>query len=138
MKIFRTVGIVAVAVLLVSAFLPWAYIDFGLLHKAVLTGMDTGKTNYGKPAILNLVFAPLFLITIFIPKVWAKRTGIFLGVLVLAWNLRNFYLFSCEMGYCPERRIGLYLTVLAAIAVMVSAVLPYVPEKDVEVRTGQE
>jgi len=130
MKIFRTIGILSVVLLVISAFLPWAYIDYGLLHKAVLTGMDTGKTNYGKPAILNLVFGCLFLMTIFIPKVWAKRTGIFFAVIVLAWNLRNFNLFPCEMGYCPERKIGLYLTLLSAIAIMVCSVLPYVPEKN--------
>lgn len=119
---------VAVVLLGISAFLPWAYIDHGLLHKAVLTGMDTGKTNYGKPAILNLIFAPLFLATVLIPRVWAKRTGIFLAVVLLAWNLRNYYLFPCEMGYCPERRIGLYLTLLSALAIMVASVLPYMPE----------
>lgn len=127
MKIFRTIGILAVVLLVVSAYLPWAYIDYGLLHRAVLTGMDTGKTNYGKPAFLNLIFGALFLITVLIPRVWAKRIGIFFAIVVLAWNLRNYFLFACEMGYCPEKKIGLYLTVLAAILVMICALLPYVP-----------
>lgn len=130
MKIFRYIGIFSVILLIGSAFLPWVYIDYGTLHEALLTGMDTGATNYGKPGILNLFFGVLFLGTIFIPKVWAKRTGIFFGVVILAWNLRNFFLFQCEMGYCPEKRIGLYLSLLAGIMVMVCAVLPYVPEQD--------
>lgn len=130
MKFVRSAGILAASVLIVSAYLPWAYIDYGLLHHALLTGMDTGKTNYGSPGMLNLFFGVLFLVTIFIPKVWAKRSGIFFGVVLLAWNLRNFYLFQCEMGYCPEKRIGLYLSLVAAIAVMVCSVFPYVPEKD--------
>lgn len=129
MKIFRTVGILAVVLLIASAYMPWAYINYGLLHNAVLTGMDTGKTNYGKPAVLNLIFGVLFLATVLIPRVWAKRLGIFFAIVVLAWNLRNYFLFPCEMGYCPERRIGLYLTLLAAVAIMVSALLPYVPER---------
>ncbi|HEX5554772.1 MAG TPA: hypothetical protein VFX43_16135 [Chitinophagaceae bacterium] len=130
MKIFNRIGIAAVIVLIVSAFLPWAYIDFGLLHNALLTGMDTGATTYGKPGILNIFFGVLFLATVLIPKLWAKRIGIFLGVVILAWNLRNYFLFHCEMGYCPDRRIGLYLSLLAGIAIMVCAVLPYVPEKE--------
>lgn len=128
MKIFRTIGIAAVILLFISAYLPWVYINFGKLHHAFLTGMNTGITNYGKPAILGLFFSLLFLITIFIPKIWAKRTGILFGVIVLAWGIRNYFLFTCEMGYCPHRQIGLYLTVLASIAIMVSSLLPYVPE----------
>lgn len=132
----RPISIAAVILLIGSGFLPWAYINFGTLHDALLTGMDTGATNYGKPALLSIMFAVLFFITIWIPKVWAKRTGLFLAVVILAWNLRNFFLFQCEMGYCPEKRIGLYLTLLAAIAIMVCAALPYVPEKD-EVTTSK-
>lgn len=129
MKIMRPISIVAVVLLVVSGFLPWVYIDFGTLHHATLTGMDTGATNYGKPALLSIIFAVLFFITIWISKVWVKRTGLFLGVLILAWNLRNFFLFQCEMGYCPEKRIGLYLALLSAIAIMICAALPYVPDK---------
>lgn len=132
MKIFRTIGIAAVILLFISAFLPWVYINFGKLHNAFLTGMNTGITNYGKPAILGLFFGILFLITIFIPKVWAKRTGILFAVIVLAWAIRNYLLFTCEMGYCPQRQIGLYLTVLASLAIMVSALMPYVPETEKE------
>jgi hypothetical protein len=132
MKIFNRIGMAAVIVLIGSSFLPWAYIDYGLLHNALLTGMDTGATNYGKPGILNIFFGVLFFITILIPKVWAKRTGIFLAVVILAWSLRNFFLFRCEMGYCPEKRIGLYLCLIAAGVIMVCAVLPYLPEKEQE------
>lgn len=129
MKIMRPVSIAAVILLIISGFLPWVYIDFGTLHHAMLTGMNTEGTNYGKPAFLSILFSILFFITIWIPKVWAKRTGLFFGVVILSWNLRNFYLFQCEMGYCPEKKIGLYLTLLAAIVIMISAALPYVPEK---------
>ena len=130
MKTFRTIGIAAIILLFISAFLPWVYINFGKLHDAYLTGMNTGITNYGKPAILGLFFSFLFLITVFIPKVWAKRTGIFFAVIVLAWGIRNYFLFTCEMGYCPHRQIGLYLTLLASLAIMVSALTPYVPEEE--------
>lgn len=132
MKIFRTIGIAAVILLFISAYLPWVYINFGKLHNAFLTGMNTGITEYGKPAILGLFFSLLFLITIFIPKVWAKRTGILFAVIVLAWGIRNYFLFTCEMGYCPHRQIGLYLTVLASLAIMASALMPYVPEGKME------
>lgn len=129
MKIMRPISIAFVILLLVSGFLPWAYIDFGTLKDTLLTGMDTGATNYGKPAVMNFIFGVLFFITILIPKVWAKRTGLFFAVVILAWNLRNFFLFQCEMGYCPEKKIGLYLVLLSSIAIMVCATLPYVPEK---------
>ncbi len=126
------IGIAAVILLFISAYLPWVYINFGKLHNAFLTGMNTGITEYGKPAILGLFFSLLFLITIFIPKVWAKRTGILFAVIVLAWGIRNYFLFTCEMGYCPHRQVGLYLTVLASLAIMASALMPYVPEGKME------
>jgi hypothetical protein len=36
------------------------------------------------------------------------------------------------MGYCPHRQVGLYLTVLASLAIMASALMPYVPEGKIE------
>ncbi len=129
MKAFRIVGILSVVLLFVSAFLPWVYINSGDLHNATLTGMDTGASLYGKPALLGLIFAVLYLITIFIHKVWIKISGVFFGVVVLAWTIRNYTLFQCVLNYCPEKKIGLYLTVLAALGIMVAALVPYMPDK---------
>lgn len=137
MKIFRTVGIASVVLLFISAFLPWVYINFGLLHNAFLSGMNTGHTNYGKPAILGLFFATLFFITILIPKVWAKRLGIFFAVIVFSWAGRNYFLFRCEMGYCPHRQIGLYLTILASLGVLIASLLPYVPEEEQNIESDK-
>lgn len=130
MKIFRTLGIIACLVIVISAFLPWVRIE--LIHDTY-TGMYTGKDNYyGKPGYINIFFAILFLVFSLINRVWAKRTNIFFGALIAAWNLRNLIVLThCEMGYCPQKMIGLYLTVLSAAVILVAALLPYVPEERV-------
>lgn len=129
MKAFRTAGILSVILLFISAFLPWVYINSGDLHHATLTGMDTGTSVYGKPALMGLIFALLYLITIFLHKVWIKVAGVFFGVVVIAWAIRNYTLFQCALNYCPDKKIGLYLTMLAALGIMVAALVPYMPDK---------
>src|SRR5690625_2200666 len=121
MKIFRTIGILSVLLLFVSAFLPWVYINSGDLHDATLTGLNTGDSVYGKPALLGLIFAGLFFITIFFYKIWVKVAGVFFGVVVIAWSIRNYVLFRCVLDYCPERKIGLFLPVIASLGIVLAA-----------------
>lgn len=128
MKIFRTIGIIACIVIIISAFLPWVRIE--LVHDTY-TGMYTGKDNYyGKPGYINIFFAVLFFLFSFINKLWAKRTNIFIAALITAWNIRNLIVLThCEMGYCPQKMVGLYLTVLAAALILVAGLLPYMPDR---------
>ncbi len=131
MKIFRTLGAIACVIMIVSAFLPWIRIE--LIHDTY-TGMYTGKDNfYGKPGYINIFFSGLFFILIFVNRVWAKRLNIFFGALLAAWTIRNVLVFThCEMGYCPQKLIGIYLVILAAIFILLAALLPYMPEKKVD------
>lgn len=130
MKIFRTVGVAAALLAIVSAYLPWVYIDAGTLH-GTLSGMNTRGSNFGEPGLLTITFAILFLLSAVIPRVWAKRAGLFFAVVIVAWNIRNLALFTrCEMGYCPVLRVGMYLTLVASAAIMLAAVLPYMPPRE--------
>lgn len=125
MKLFRNIGFASVVLLAASSFLPWVYI--APIHET-LTGMSTPHTNYGSPALLSLILAALYLACLLIPRLWAKRSGIFLAAFLVAWNLRNYLIMTrCEMGYCPEKKIGIYLVELFSLLILASACVPYLP-----------
>lgn len=125
MKLFPTIGIASVVLLAATSFLPWVYI--APIH-TTLTGLSTPHTNYGSPAILSLILSALYLACILIPRLWAKRTGLFLAAFVVAWNLRNYLIMTrCEMGYCPEKKWGIYLILVFSLLILISACVPYLP-----------
>lgn len=76
MKIFRTPGALACIIMIISVFLPRVRIE---PIRDIYPGMYTGRNNfYRKPGYINIFFASLFLVFIFIREVWTKRTNIFI------------------------------------------------------------
>lgn len=121
-RILKWVGILAVLLQVAAAFLPWVYIES---KELTLTGMDTTGTNYGKPSYLHLVFAAFFLLFTLIPRLWAKRVNLLVVALNLAWALRNFFMVaSCQGGECPVKKAGLFLSLLASVLMLLSALFP--------------
>lgn len=121
-RVLKWVGILAVLLQVAAAFLPWVYIES---KELTLTGMDTTGTNYGKPSYLHLVFAAFFLLFTLIPRLWAKRVNLLVVALNLAWALRNFFMVaSCQGGECPVKKAGLFLSLLASVLMLLSALFP--------------
>lgn len=117
-KIF---GLLSVAVVIISVFLPWITIESKHL---VFTGVSTGASRFGQPGKLTIIVAVITAILLLIPGKVGARFNLFAGSFLIAWSFRNFLLFSrCEMGECPERGIGLYLCLAAAIATFVCVLL---------------
>ena len=108
--------------LLVACFLPWTY------HADVnqdFTGFYSAKNMYGKPAKLLLVFAGITTLCAFVPVLWMKRTALLVGGLNVAYGIKNFLLFgSCYLGYCPEKKIGLFIMLIATILVFLMSFFP--------------
>ncbi len=129
MKIFRTIGILSVMLLFISAFLPWAHAGTEGVQNAVFTGFRAGPAGLWKPAMVSLIFAVLYLITLFIMKVWVKMAGVFFGVVVLAWSVSVYYRLKGNFITPHEIDFGLYLFLLAALGIMVAALFPYLPDK---------
>ncbi|MBW8686886.1 hypothetical protein [Chitinophaga rhizophila] len=114
------IGLISVAVVIVSAFLPWLTIESKQL---VFTGMDTTGSSFGEPGKLNIAVAVIAGILFAWRGKWSARVNLFVTAFLAAWAFRNFVLFSrCEMGVCPEREIGLYLSLLAGIVAFVSVI----------------
>lgn len=114
-------GLIAVAIVIISVFLPWLTIESKHL---VFTGMNTTGSSFGEPGKLNIIIAVIAGLLFLVRSKWAARVNLFIAAFLAAWTFRNFILFSrCEMGECPEREMGLYLSVIASIAVFVCVIL---------------
>jgi hypothetical protein len=126
----KWISLFAFVLLLVACFLPWTY------HADVnqdFTGFYSAKNIYGKPAKLLLVFAGLTTLCAFVPVLWMKRTALLVGGLNVAYGIKNFLLFgSCYLGYCPEKKIGLFLMLLTTILIFL---MSFFPEGKVKVKS---
>jgi hypothetical protein len=134
MRNMKWIGLVAAVLLTVSCFTPWIFIES---RNITISGVDTTGTNYGKPGYFHFVLVALFLLCTFMPRVWAKRLNLLVTALNLGWALRNFFIIAtCSGGECPIRKIGLWLSLLASLLMLVSALFPdmKLPEKKTETR----
>lgn len=121
-KWMKWLGTVAALLLLGACFLPWVHIASVNL---TITGINTRGTNFGSPAYLHFVLLPFFLLFSWVPRIWAKRANLLLAAINLAWAVRNYFMYTtCRGGECPEKQWALYIVLLAAIIMMLSALLP--------------
>ncbi len=122
MKYYKVIGLLACIALIVSCFLPWAY--YPDLQKS-FTGFFTEQNIYGKPGFVFSFFAVVSVILIFINKIWAKRTLIFLAALNLGYLLKTYVIFTaCYKGYCPEKQYGLYCVIISSVALLLVSFFP--------------
>lgn len=108
--------------LVVACFMPWTYhADL----KETFTGFYSHENYYGKPGVFLTIVAIAAFAFMYIPKVWAKRTNLFLCAIGVGYAIKSFILFtSCYNAYCPEKKPGIYLVLICTIIMLVSAALP--------------
>ena len=122
MKYSQRMGILALALLVISSFLPWTYHPD--LDKT-FTGFFSENNVYGRPGRVLIVLAFLSALCFLLPRVWAKRTNFFICAVIVAYAFRNFIIFSgCYRGICPEKKEGLWLMIISAIVCLIMAVIP--------------
>ena len=122
MKNSKWIGLFAVVLLVFSAFQPWVYI---VSKNLTITGLNTESTNFGKPALMNLIMSGMAAICFIVPSVMAKRANLFFCAFNLAWSLRNFIIIAlCRGGECPEKKTGIYLLMISSIIMTLAALLP--------------
>ena len=121
-RIIYWTGIIACVVLMVACFMPWTYhADLG----KKFTGFFSEQNRYGKPGEFLVAFAAAVLIFMLLPKLWAKRTNLFLGALLVAYAVKTYILFTgCYMAYCPERKAGIYLMLVSSVIIFIATAFP--------------
>jgi hypothetical protein len=127
MKYSNYIGVFIAVALIVVCFIPWVYIE---AIPTTITGINADKTNFGRPGLMNIVLSTLAIILFILPKIWAKRTNIFVGSINLAWSMRNFLIVTqCELGDCPQKQLGIYLLPVLATALLLMTFIPPDPLK---------
>lgn len=130
MRYMKWIGLAAAALLILSCFTPWVFIES---RNITVSGMESTGTNFGKPGYVHFVLTAFFLFCSFVPRVWAKRLNLMVTALNLGWAIRNFFLISaCMGGECPVRKTGLYGVMLASLILLIAALFPDIklpPEK---------
>ncbi len=122
MKYSKWIGIVACVILAIATFMPWAY--YPDLH-INFTGVYSQDNAYGRPGKYLMFYAIVSFVLILLPKIWAKRTHLILSALFTGYAIKSYVLFSsCYNAICPERRIGIYLMIIASIIILLVAIFP--------------
>ncbi len=114
-------GIGAAVIIIISAFLPWLTIESKHL---VFTGLQTAGSTFGEPGKLNIILAVIAAVLFALQRLWAQRINIVITAFLMVWTFRNFILFArCEMGECPHKEIGLYLSLIGAVVAFLSVLV---------------
>lgn len=130
MKSYKVIGLLASIALIVSCFLPWAY--YPDLQKS-FNGFFSEQNVYGKPGMVFTFFAVISVILLFINKIWAKRTLIFIAALNLGYLLKTYVIYtSCYKGYCPEKQYGIYFLIISSIVLLLISFFPDLKVNDNE------
>jgi hypothetical protein len=126
--ILQRLGLVACIALIVSCFMPWGYYaDI----KETFTGLYSYNNNYGKPGKFLIFFAVAAFVLMYLPKVWAKRTNLFLCAVTVGYAIKTYILFtSCYNAYCPEKRGGIFLMLFSTVVMLIAAFFPDLKIKD--------
>ncbi len=118
----------ACVALCVSCFLPWTYYaDSHIINEAdrTFTGFYSYQHQYGRPGNFLMLCGVIIFVLMIVPKIWAKRTNLFLSALVVAYAIKTYVLFtSCYNAYCPEKKAGIFIMVFAAVIILIACVFP--------------
>src|ERR1700722_3177142 len=127
MKYSQWIGIAASLLLVGATFMPWAY--FPDLGKD-FTGFFSELNRYGRPGEILMFLSAVMILLFVLPKIWAKRCNIVVAAMTIAFSIKCYILYTaCYRGICPEKRIGIFLILLAAGIAMAASLLPDLPIK---------
>ena len=125
MKYSQQIGIAAAIALIVCCFFPWSVI---VSKNLSISGFAAEGTSFGRPGLFHLIFCSAAILFFSIPRIWAKRTNVFIGAINLAWAIRNYILVSsCMLGECPEKQPALYAILAFAIIIQLMVLFPKMP-----------
>jgi hypothetical protein len=131
MKYSQAIGIIAALSIIGICYMPWVFVPGPNVILSGVNGHVSEILYFGKPIKFYLFFLCIMIIFFVLPKIWAKRTNVFLGAIVLGYSIYNYLLFSlCREGVCPEKKKGIYLLLASALIVQLMALFPKITIPD--------
>jgi hypothetical protein len=122
MKYSQWTGIAAAILLMISNFLPWTFHPDLNKH---FTGFFSENGVYGKPGKVFIFLCVIAIVFFLIQKLWAKRANLFVCGLTVAYAIKSFIVYSgCYRGICPDKKLGIWLMLVASLLMMVMSFLP--------------
>lgn len=122
MKYSQLAGVIAAILLMLSGLLNWAW--FPDLQQ-YFTGFYTYNNTYGRPGRVFIVLGTIAIIFYLVPRIWAKRINMFVCILILAYAIKTFILYSgCYRGVCPEKQAGLWAMLVLSALMFAASLLP--------------
>ena len=135
MQIMKWIGVIAAIVLVAACFLPWVVIES---KDIVVTGVESTGTAFGKPGYFHIFFTGLYLLFVWINRLWSKRVNIFVSGFNVAWAVRNFMIISiCYGGECPVKQAGLYIVLISSIVMLISVLFSDAAVKEKPIQESQ-
>ena len=118
----KWIALLSFIALAAACLLPWTYhADIG----KTFSGFYSEGNVYGKPGKLLLFLGGFTALSAFIPRLWMKRTALFLSSVNIAYAVKTYIVFGgCYQGYCPEQKPAIFLMLGCTILLFLSAVTP--------------
>jgi hypothetical protein len=128
-RVLHILGLVSCVLVIIACFMPWTYYpnDPSIPTEAerTFTGFYTFKNYYGRPGKFLVAFAAISLVLRLLPKVWAKRTDLFLSAVILAYGLRCYFEFTGNYnGIVPIVKPAMYIILIAPLVMQAAAIFP--------------
>ncbi len=128
MRWMKWTGLAASVLLIISCFSRWVII---VSKNIAVSGVDATGTNFGKPGYFHFLLTFFFILFTLIPRIWAKRTNLFITAVNLSFAVRNYFIISaCRGGDCPEKQTGIYLLLIASLLMLFTALFPDIKLRD--------
>lgn len=127
-RVLYFLGILACAGLIASCFMGWAYYPNDPVMQETertFTGFYTFKNYYGKPGKLLTIFASISLLLKLLPRVWAKRTDLFICAVVAAYATWAFFQYTGPYaGIIPQKLPGIFCMAASVLVMLFAAIFP--------------
>ncbi len=125
MKYSQLIGIFCCLSLVAVCTLPWSYVPGIDITLSGINGYVNDELNFGKQIIVHSFFSAILILFFLLPKIWAKRSNIFIAAVNLALAIKNSILFTfCREGICPEKRAGIFLLVITCALIQAMTFFP--------------
>ena len=127
-KFAHITGVLTCIAIITACFMPWTYYQS---IQQTFTGFNvvpfpTGN-YYGKAGIPISIITGLILLLIFIPRIWAKRTNLFLAGILVAYTIRTYIIFTSALFDGEVQKFaGIYLVIIFSIVILITTLFPNV------------